>query len=250
MLASTGIMIGQPGPGQMFPPQVYFRPWLKLRNVSPSAKAVTVTATYMFGFRPVTVPIAQLTVNPMAASGVDVEGAIHALDLPPQVMDINLALSFTGYSSDLVVSSGSVDDAGSYVFEVPPAPVATGVSKHICLWKAGGEIDTMVSVWNHDSQPQDLSLILHFYGGSYTYPIHLEAQSSSTVNLFDLLHSSVRTPKETRFLLELNQEAPLCRARQARWNRSMSPSQPRATTSATPPASTSASPAMATLATA
>ena len=41
-LASTGIMIGQPGPGQMFPPQVYFRPWLKLRNVSSSAKVVTV----------------------------------------------------------------------------------------------------------------------------------------------------------------------------------------------------------------
>jgi len=189
MLASTGIMIGQPGPGQMFPSQVYFRPWLKLRNVSSSAKDVTVTGTYMLGFKPVTVPITQLTVNSLASSDVDVESMIHALNLPPQVMEVNLAISFLGYSSDLVVSSGSVDDAGSFVFEVPPAAVGLGGSKHICLWKADGEVDTMVSVWNHDSQPQDLSLIVHYSGGSYTYPIHLDAQSSSTVDLFDILHS-------------------------------------------------------------
>jgi hypothetical protein len=55
-VASTGIMIGKPG--DTFPPQVYFRPWLKLRNVSSGQKAVSITGTYMFGFQPVTVPLA------------------------------------------------------------------------------------------------------------------------------------------------------------------------------------------------
>jgi len=47
----------------------------------------------------------------------------------------------------------------------------------------------MVSVWNHDTSAQDLILTLHFNGGSYDYPIHLNAQSSATASLFDILHS-------------------------------------------------------------
>ena len=109
-------------------------------------------------------------------------------------MEFNLAVDYQGYSSDVIVSSGSVDDAGSYVFEVPPEVAGTGVSKHICYWKAGDGVDTMISVWNHDSKAQDLVLTLHFDGGSYDYPIHLGAQSSATVNLFDILHSGVPDP--------------------------------------------------------
>ncbi|KAA6462098.1 hypothetical protein DYQ86_10795 [Acidobacteria bacterium AB60] len=188
-LASTGIMIGSPGPGLMFPPQVYFRPWLKLRNVSSSPRLVTVTGTYMSGFNSTSVPIAQLSLGSMASADVDVEGVIHALNLPPLVMELNLAVSYQGLSSDLIVSSGSVDDAGSYVFEVPTGVVSPGVSKDICYWKAGDGIDTMISVWNHDAAAQDYFLVLHFDGGSFKYPIHLNAQASTTVNLFDVLHA-------------------------------------------------------------
>jgi hypothetical protein len=188
-LATTGIMIGSPGPGLMFPPQVYFRPWLKLRNVSSEPRPVSVTGTYMLGFNPVSVPVAQLTLSPMGSADVDVEGVIHALNLPPLVMELNLAVSYRGLSSDLIVSSGSVDDAGSYVFEVPTGVVSQGVSKDICYWKAGDGIDTMISVWNHDDASQDFFLVLHFGDGSYKYPIHLNAQSSTTVNIFDVLHS-------------------------------------------------------------
>jgi hypothetical protein len=187
-LASTGIMIGQPSPGDLFPPQVFFRPWLKLRNVSSSAKVITVEANYQMGVHPVRVPLVQLTLAPTKSASVPVDEEVQALQLLPQVMDINFAVSFEGLPSDVIVSSGSVDDAGSYVFEVPPDLVGRSASKDICLWKSGNGLDTMISIWNHNSSAQSLVLKLQFEGGSYKVPILLDSDSSRTLNLFQILH--------------------------------------------------------------
>ena len=190
-IATTGIMIGQPPPSDMFPPQVFFRPWLTLRNVSSEAKDIKVAANYQMGPHSVDAQLTELTLHPLETVTVPVEDHIHLLNLLPAIMEINLSVSYEGVPSDVIISSGSVDDAGSYVFEVPPSLVGVGVSKDICFWKSGDGLDTMVSIWNHAGEPENLDLKLQFDGGSYRVPVRLEANSSATLNIFDILHSGV-----------------------------------------------------------
>lgn len=91
----------------------------------------------------------------------------------------------------MIVASGSVDESGTYVFEVEPQGVAKTNSKQAQYWIAAGGFDTMYSIWNPTDQPQDLTITLYYADGSghYTLPVHLAGHSSTTIDLEMLIES-------------------------------------------------------------
>ena len=76
---------------------------------------------------------------------------------------------------DLVLASGSVDQTGTYVFEVEPQGVASSRSKYANYWGVANGNDTMYSLWNPSDTAEDIVATFYYGDGSgkYTLPVHL-----------------------------------------------------------------------------
>ena len=186
-LASVGMMIGHPGADMMFPRPLIFHPYLVLRNAATESKTVSVSANYMFGTMAMTNHLLDVTLLAGATRKIDADTAIQGLHLNPLIGYINLVYSFSGEKSDVLVSSGSVDGTGTYVFETPAAPTIHSMSRTICHWQLGDGVDTMFTIWNHAAVPEDLLLTFDYDGGEYSKPVHLEAKASVMLSLEDLV---------------------------------------------------------------
>jgi hypothetical protein len=189
-MASVGVMLGKPDPSDQFPQQIRFHPYTYLRNVSTAKRMISVGANYMYGTNARSVHLADLVLEPGSSSKVDVEAALTALKLHPAIGYINLTYTFQGRPTDLLIASGSLDGAGTYVFEVGAAFTATSMAKSICYWNSGNGMDTMLTIWNHGLRDEDLVLTFNHAQGSYKYPIHLKAQASEMLSMRDLIARS------------------------------------------------------------
>jgi hypothetical protein len=83
--------------------------------------------------------------------------------------NITLAYSFAGAFGDLVVGTGSVDQTGTYVFEVPDSPAGQTLAKGSPFWTTAGGSDTMFTLWNSGGAPEDLVATFTWNGMSGRY---------------------------------------------------------------------------------
>ena len=196
--ASAGLMIGKPDPMMMpgFPKDTTFSSYLVLRNTTEKPLDVSLQLNYMVGpmkdmngSAPVTRNLPAQHLAPFEARQVDMQSSLNSTGVKNFSGSINLSASFTGKAGDLVLASGSVDQTGSYVFEVEPQGVSSSRSKFNNYWGVANGNDTMFSLWNPTNAAQDI-LATFYYGdgsGKYTLPVHLEAQASTMIDMAMLI---------------------------------------------------------------
>jgi len=194
--ASAGLMLGKPDPMMMpgFPKETTFSVYLSLRNASEKPLDVALQLNYtpgigMTGGAPITRNLPSQHLASFEAKQVGLQGPLDAAGLQNFNGSINLSTSFTGHSGDLVIATGSVDQTGTYVFEVGPKAISTATSQFSNYWSVANGNDTMYSLWNPTGSAQDI-LVTIYYGdgsGKYTVPVHLDAQASTMIDMAMLI---------------------------------------------------------------
>jgi len=194
--ASAGLMLGKPDPMMMpgFPKDTTFSPYLAIRNTTEKPLDVALQVNYMTGMgaqgsMPVTKSLPAQHTAPFEAKYLDLQGPLDAAGLKNFNGSINLSVSFMGKGGDLVFASGSVDQTGTYVFEVESQGVASSRSKYSNYWGVANGNDTMYSLWNPTDQAEDI-LATFYYGngsGKYTLLVHLDSQASTMIDMAMLI---------------------------------------------------------------
>jgi hypothetical protein len=98
---------------------------------------------------------------------------------------LNLVLTYTGRKGDLVVDTGSLDQAGRYNMPVLVQPLDESLSQESPFWTVADEWDTMYLLWNWTSKAEDVVVTFYWSDGSghFKLPVHLEAQGSATIDM-------------------------------------------------------------------
>lgn len=192
--ASSGLMLGKPDPMMMpgFPKDTSFTPYLALRNTTEKPLDVSLQVNYMTGMQgsmPVTKTLPTQHLASFESRHTDLQGPLTAAGLKNFNGSINLSASFTGKAGDLVLATGSVDQTGTYVFEVEPQGVGSSRSKYSNYWGVTNGNDTMYSLWNPTDTPQDIAATFYYGDGSgkYILPVHLEPQASTMIDMAMLI---------------------------------------------------------------
>jgi hypothetical protein len=186
-LDSTGMMIGAQDPNMQFPQGTLFAPYEVLRNTSSRAFQVQLTANYLGQSGPADVPLGAIMLSPQEVQQVDLKDLLAAAGLGQYNGLINLRTTYVGNHSDLLAEAGSVDQTMSYVFETPPLWEAGSGARILSYWNTNADTDTMITVWNHSSQPEDLILTFYHQQGQYKLPIHLAANGSTSLSVAALI---------------------------------------------------------------
>lgn len=199
--ASAGLMFGKPDPMMMpgFPKDTAFAPYLILRNTTEKPLDVALQLNYMKGMpgssmsmnssAPVIRALPMQHLAPGEAKQVNMEAALSSAGLNNFNGSINLSATFTGKAGDLLLATGSVDQTGTYVFEVEPQGVSTSHSKYTNYWGVSNGNDTMYSLFNPTDTAQDILATFYYADGSgkYTLTVHLEPQASTMIDMAMLI---------------------------------------------------------------
>jgi hypothetical protein len=185
--SAVGIMVGAADPMMMFPAGTVFKPYAVLRNTSAKAVLVAPSAHYMNGTTPITVRLRPFTLQANEAAQLDVPAELASAGVHSVGGMLTLGLSSTSAATDLLLASGSVDQTGSYVFEVECKGSGPSEGKILGNWNVADGNDTMVSVWNSSDSDQDLTAILFYSGGQYKYPVHLAKNASTMFNVSEII---------------------------------------------------------------
>jgi hypothetical protein len=192
-VASVGIMHGPPDPGMQFPADTRFTSYAVLRNISSQVLQVAPTLYATIGKKAAAptkdqvLVLQAMVLQPGETRSLDLEGTLNNNGLKDVNASLTLSLNATGVSGGLLAAIGSVDQSGDYVFEVEPHPVSSSLSKGICIFEVGGGTDTMVSLWNHSDQDEDLVVTLFFNDGHYRMPVHLAAKQSAMFSVLEII---------------------------------------------------------------
>jgi len=192
-LGSAGIMLGKPDPMMMpgFPAETRFIPYLALRNTTAKPLDVTLRLNYTRGMdaAPIERDLPTQRLRPFEAKIVELQAALHASGLKSFDGAINLRTSYTGHSGDLILATGSVDQTGTYVFEVRPQGIGESIGTITGYWSVADGDDSMFSLWNPTDTPQDIIATLYYGDGSgrYHFPVHLAPQASITIDVAMLI---------------------------------------------------------------
>jgi hypothetical protein len=193
---SAGIMVGKPDPMMMpgFPAQTHFIPYLVLRNTTAAEMDVTLTLNYMTGTTPVNRGLRKQHLDPFESRKADLGGMLDEVGLNSFNGSINLAFTYTGRGSDLIIATGSVDQTGTYVFEVMPQAIAENIGSITGYWSVDDGNDSMFNLWNPTDVPQEILATLYYGDGSGTYrfPMHLSPQTSTMIDIAMLIQE--KTP--------------------------------------------------------
>jgi Bacterial Ig-like domain (group 2) len=187
-LASTGIMVGQPDPTMKFPRGTAFFPYAYLRNASSSALKVDPALYYtLAGGGGQRVALPSLTIA--AGSTLQVPVDFGSIGLGSFNGLITETFSTVSTPGDLIVATGSTDQTANYVFEVLPQLVVTTKSQQDDFWRVGGGYDTMITLWNSGTAPEDLLVTFSFAGGKgqYKLPVHLAAGAAKAVDMAEII---------------------------------------------------------------
>src|SRR5271169_2815225 len=122
---------------------------------------------------------------PFESKQVDLKPGLKALGLGDFNGMLNLELSYDGQPGDLLLSSGSVDQTGTYVFEVDPQGIGATHRRIGGHWSVASGNDTMFNLWNPIDEAQDISVAFQYGDGSgeYDMPVHLDPQASTMIDL-------------------------------------------------------------------
>ncbi|MGH9743929.1 MAG: hypothetical protein ACRD51_16410 [Candidatus Acidiferrum sp.] len=162
-----------------------------MRNISDQPASLTPELWWMSGGSPHSATLPQIALAPHQTVNLNAPALLAAAGLKNFNGSVNLILDTTAQAGGLLMSSGSVDQTNTYVFEVMPHGIAEGPSKSLCYWSTGNGDDTMVTLWNPADEAQDLAFTLFYSGGQYVYPIHLGPRETRTMNVSDIVHTSI-----------------------------------------------------------
>lgn len=187
-LASAGIMVGLPDPAMKFPKGTAFFPYTYLRNASSTPMKVDPALYYtLAGGGGQRVPLPSLTIGAGSTVQVPLDfGSIGLGSFNGQITETFSALSNPG---DLIVATGSTDQTANYVFEVLPQVVVTTKSQQDHFWRVGGGYDTMTTLWNSGTAPEDLLVTFSFARGKghYKLPVHLAAGAAAAIDIGEII---------------------------------------------------------------
>ena len=190
-IAELGFMIGAADPMMLFPAGTTFTPYSFLRNVSDAPLTATPTLWWMAGGKPHSAALPPITLQPLQTQSLDVASSFPLLGPKNFNGSFNISFETVTRRGSLVMSSGSVDQTGNYVFEVKPHGVAEGASKSLQQWSTANGDDTMITIWNPADEAQDFIFTLFFEGGHYLLPLHMEARETRAFNVSEILQNQV-----------------------------------------------------------
>ena len=195
-IGSAGVMVGKPDAIMMpgFTADTTFTPYLSIRNATAAPLDVVVALDYMNGSTPVNRKLPPQHLRPFEARNVDLQPMLHAAGLKDFNGNINLSFSYTGHGGDLILANGSVDQTGTYVFEVRPQGIGESIGRISGYWSVDNGNDAMFSIWNPTDAPQDITATLYYGDGSgqYHLPIHLAPQASTMLDVGMLIMEKTR----------------------------------------------------------
>lgn len=163
-----------------FPAGTTFTPYLALRNLTANAEQVNVTL-YTEQGTALNTPAQSL--QPFESRQVDVSSVLKQLGLKGFSGSLTLTVTHSGGVSDVMSVAGSVDAKGTYVFEVDGRAAEQRLSKQAPYWSVKDGNDTMVSLWNPSSNPEDVMVTLKYAGGSGVYHFHVHLAPYATTNV-------------------------------------------------------------------
>ena len=186
-----GLMSGLADPMMNFPSGTVFTPYSVLRNLSDQPVSVTLTLWWIQGGTPHSVQLPTLAAAPHQTQTLDVPALVSSAGLKNFSGSMNLVLDTNGPQGALLLSSGSVDQTHTYVFEVIPRGISPSAAKGLPYWSTGNGDDTMITIWNPADEAQDFVFTLFYTGGHYGYPIHLEPRTTQSLNISEIIHSRI-----------------------------------------------------------
>src|ERR1700735_5496913 len=190
-IAELGLMTGAADPMMLFPAGTTFTPYSVLRNVSDGSLSLTPTLWWMEAGQPHSAPLPQITLAPFQTQSLDVASLLTLFGPKNFNGSFNVAFDTVAKRGSLVMSSGSVDQTGNYVFEVIPRGVSEGAYKSLQQWSTGNGDDTMVTIWNPADEAQDFVFTLFFDGGHYSLPLHMQPKETRAFNISEVIQNQV-----------------------------------------------------------
>lgn len=188
-LDAPGILSGSQPASMQFPAGTLFAPYWVVHNIGMAARTVQVAMTYDLSSAPTTVALGSLTLSAGASQQADLISMIKQSGLQLPNGSVNLSVSYSGLDGEIQSEQGSVDQSGTYVFEVPSVYRATSIGKFICYWSITSDNDTMVSLWNYTTATEHLALTLYFHGGHYVIPVVLGPNGSTDIDILSIVRS-------------------------------------------------------------
>jgi hypothetical protein len=190
-LGSAGIMVGKPDPMMRFPAETRFTPYLVLRNTTTKAIDVDLQLNYTPKAAPISRHLAQ-HLAAMETMRLDLPSLLERVGIKDFSGSINVGISYTGQAGDLIMAAGSVDQSGTYVFEVQPQALSSTQRKLGSYWDLDDGSNTMYSLWNPAGTAQDVLVTLYYNGGSgkYRVPVHLVPQGSITLDINNVVKAN------------------------------------------------------------
>ncbi len=190
-IAELGLMSGAADPMMLFPAGTTFTPYSVLRNVSDAALSITPTLWWMEGGTPHSALLPQITLPSLQTQSLDVASLLALFGPKNFNGSFNLAFETQAPFGSLVTAAGSVDQTGTYVFEVGPRGVGESASKSLQQWSTVNGDDTMVTVWNPADEAQDFVFTLFFEGGHYLLPLHIQPKETRSFNVSEIIQNQV-----------------------------------------------------------
>ena len=175
----------------LFPAGTTFTPYSVLRNVSDAALSITPTLWWIGGGTPHSALLPQITLPSLQTQSLDVASLLALFGPKNFNGSFNLAFETQAPFGSLVTAAGSVDQTGTYVFEVGPRGVGESASKSLQQWSTVNGDDTMVTVWNPADEAQDFVFTLFFEGGHYLLPLHIQPKETRSFNVSEIIQNQV-----------------------------------------------------------
>lgn len=188
-VGSTGIMVGKPDPMMRFPVETTFKPYLVLRNTTSKLINLNLDVSYMTENAPISREIPE-RLAPLATKRVNLPVVLRSLGMRDLSASINVGISYTGQLGDVVMAAGSVDQSGTYVFEVEPQALSGAHRKLGSYWDLEDGSNTMYSLWNPTEEPQDVLVTLFYDNGKYKLPVHLAPQASVMLDIKNIVEAN------------------------------------------------------------
>lgn len=190
-VASLGLMAGAADPMMLFPAGTTFTPYSVLRNIGDAPLSIAPAVWWMEAGAPRSAQLPKIDLLPFETRALDLMSLLSSVGPKNFNGSFNLVFDSNAKPGSLLLSSGSVDQTNTYVFEVLPHLIAEGGGKSLQYWSTGNGDDTMVTVWNPADEAQDFLVTLFYAGGHYALPLHLEARVTRVFNISEIVHNQI-----------------------------------------------------------
>jgi hypothetical protein len=185
--AEVGLMTGAADPMMHFPASTTFTPYSVLRNLGTQSVSVTPVIYWMEGGAAHSATQTPFTIAPLQTERLNTSALLNASGLNKFNGSFSLILEVQGPQNSVLLSSGSVDQSYTYVFEVIPSGVKESGSKNLSYWSTANGDDTMVTLWNPATEAQDFIYRFFFTGGQYALPVHLGPRAALEFNISEVI---------------------------------------------------------------